>query len=402
MISLKLCHGSNIRRVPPSVTNGLGYIQLVETVQSYFSVSKHLLLKYEDDESDLITISSDLDFAEAVHIALNENRKTLRVFVSDPHQIPESQSIVHEHVCCDGCGVKPLQGIRYKCAVCPDFDFCEKCEKSRSHHSEHPFLKIRSPEQTPKAVKVFIKSSEKADTSLPSLDPNELIKTIAEGELSLHDVLTRGSEILRTLVHQDHRADGDEAKHEEGTAEATLEQTWECNDLDRAVAASMELHSPAGSDAGSDSKVDSETDFQIISRDGIVQDETEAAVAASIELEAQRLVAEQEAEAAAEAARVAAEAARVAAAEAEAARVAAAEAEAARVAAAEAEAARVAAAEAEAQAEAKAALLKAVSAKFAPQIRVLETMGFHDIVPLVPLLVKHNGDMLPIIEELYR
>lgn len=51
---------------------------------------------------------------------------------------------------CDGCGIKPIVGIRYKCAVCEDLDFCEMCEATKQH--VHPFLKIRNPAQAPKAL----------------------------------------------------------------------------------------------------------------------------------------------------------------------------------------------------------------------------------------------------------
>lgn len=30
----------------------------------------------------------------------------------------------HNRVACDGCSVDPIVGIRYKCSVCKDFDFC--------------------------------------------------------------------------------------------------------------------------------------------------------------------------------------------------------------------------------------------------------------------------------------
>ncbi len=58
---------------------------------------------------------------------------------SKPQQT-ESEAI-HSRVSCDGCGVFPVVGIRYKCYVCPDFDFCEKCEATQEH--PHPFIKLR-------------------------------------------------------------------------------------------------------------------------------------------------------------------------------------------------------------------------------------------------------------------
>lgn len=59
----------------------------------------------------------------------------------------DQASQVHVAVTCDGCKIKPIQGIRYKCSVCPDFDFCQTCESSQIH--EHPFLKIRKPDSAP-------------------------------------------------------------------------------------------------------------------------------------------------------------------------------------------------------------------------------------------------------------
>jgi hypothetical protein len=52
----------------------------------------------------------------------------------------------HRYVSCDSCKVGPLVGIRYKCSVCPDFDFCELCEKTKEH--PHAFIKIKNPGQS--------------------------------------------------------------------------------------------------------------------------------------------------------------------------------------------------------------------------------------------------------------
>jgi len=47
---------------------------------------------------------------------------------------------VHPRVTCDGCGVSPLIGTRYKCAECPDYDLCATCYNNRSTiHPDHNF-----------------------------------------------------------------------------------------------------------------------------------------------------------------------------------------------------------------------------------------------------------------------
>jgi len=58
---------------------------------------------------------------------------------------PESPLlVVHENVFCDICEF-PITGIRYKCAICRDFDLCEDCEVGVTHPEDHPLLKIRVP-----------------------------------------------------------------------------------------------------------------------------------------------------------------------------------------------------------------------------------------------------------------
>jgi len=51
------------------------------------------------------------------------------------------QPSVHNHVRCDGCDMAPLIGTRYKCSICPDFDYCEGCEQEKEH--PHAFIKIK-------------------------------------------------------------------------------------------------------------------------------------------------------------------------------------------------------------------------------------------------------------------
>lgn len=60
---------------------------------------------------------------------------------------------VHHGICCDGplCKDKAegvyIKGIRYKCAVCHDTDFCANCEATpvNGHNRTHPLIKFKTP-----------------------------------------------------------------------------------------------------------------------------------------------------------------------------------------------------------------------------------------------------------------
>lgn len=67
----------------------------------------------------------------------------------------------HKYVTCDGCS-KPVFGIRYKCAVCQNFDYCENCEENFSKAHEHAFLKIRQPENAPKKLMCIVPENYKS------------------------------------------------------------------------------------------------------------------------------------------------------------------------------------------------------------------------------------------------
>ena len=52
---------------------------------------------------------------------------------------------VEKHIgsVCNGCGEFPIEGIRYKCIECSDFDFCENCYEEKKYVHQHPFYKLR-------------------------------------------------------------------------------------------------------------------------------------------------------------------------------------------------------------------------------------------------------------------
>jgi len=61
---------------------------------------------------------------------------------SSSSQQPSSSVIVHRAIC-DNCN-NGISGVRFKCAVCPDYDLCETCEaKGGVHDPSHAFIKLR-------------------------------------------------------------------------------------------------------------------------------------------------------------------------------------------------------------------------------------------------------------------
>lgn len=65
---------------------------------------------------------------------------------------------VHTNVGCDGCNVAPIVGLRYKCSVCKNFDYCAKCEERLDH--EHAFLKISQPGGAPDVMITMLPEEE--------------------------------------------------------------------------------------------------------------------------------------------------------------------------------------------------------------------------------------------------
>ena len=68
-----------------------------------------------------------------------------------------NQKLEHFGVKCAQCGSNPIKGIRYKCAICNNFDYCEKCQLKFLKKHKHPFLVFCNPKMRP----VFYKSFEK-------------------------------------------------------------------------------------------------------------------------------------------------------------------------------------------------------------------------------------------------
>lgn len=76
-----------------------------------------------------------------------------------PDMTAEEAQAVHTNVECDGCGVNPIVGIRYKCTVRKNYDLCAKCEDRVDQ--EHPMLKITQPGGAPDVMITMLDEEEK-------------------------------------------------------------------------------------------------------------------------------------------------------------------------------------------------------------------------------------------------
>ncbi|KAH8335881.1 hypothetical protein KR074_001017 [Drosophila pseudoananassae] len=76
---------------------------------------------------------------------------------SSPSADDLSNFTIHDHVECDGCGLAPIVGFRYKCVQCSNFDLCQKCETEHKH-PDH--LMIRMPTNDgPSLIDAYITGS---------------------------------------------------------------------------------------------------------------------------------------------------------------------------------------------------------------------------------------------------
>jgi len=147
--TIKISLGEDIRRF--SFQEKPSFDQLKEVLQKlYVDVTlDNYIIKYQDEEQDLITVSCDLELNEAFTIT---NSKVLRMSLVPKKRclrnkmpIRVHEETVHNFIICDGCEKTPIVGVRWKCSDCPDYDLCSECETKGVHkETGHRFVKIEN------------------------------------------------------------------------------------------------------------------------------------------------------------------------------------------------------------------------------------------------------------------
>ncbi|PAV73351.1 hypothetical protein WR25_18921 [Diploscapter pachys] len=132
----------------------------------------NILLDYEDDEGDMVRLTSDVELDEALRVInsygdgsnpllrlgikdkvtdsnalLNKCKSEPDTVKKDATSMQSSVSPTHEGIRCYWCSTMPIAGARFKCLVCENYDLCEKC-CCAGHHDQHAMMRIADPEKT--------------------------------------------------------------------------------------------------------------------------------------------------------------------------------------------------------------------------------------------------------------
>ncbi|KAL4743138.1 hypothetical protein BDV11DRAFT_202124 [Aspergillus similis] len=93
-----------------------------------------------DDQSVFSWREGNTDSAQA-----REGQNLLNLLYHIAEDQARKDGYIHRGVTCNSCGAMPIQGIRYRCANCIDYDLCETCEAMQVHIKTHLFYKVRIP-----------------------------------------------------------------------------------------------------------------------------------------------------------------------------------------------------------------------------------------------------------------
>ncbi|KAF1816857.1 hypothetical protein P152DRAFT_453475 [Eremomyces bilateralis CBS 781.70] len=72
-----------------------------------------------------------------------QNLKSMLYYIAEEQA--KNEGYIHRGIQCNSCEVKPIRGVRWRCANCADFDLCTDCEAMGVHDKTHIFFKVKIP-----------------------------------------------------------------------------------------------------------------------------------------------------------------------------------------------------------------------------------------------------------------
>lgn len=84
-------------------------------------------------------------FTESVILtAMKDRKESKKLALPQSQRQPYTEVVVHRGVTCDNCKACPIQGNRFKCMACENFNLCDDCEKLPNvHNDNHVFAKYK-------------------------------------------------------------------------------------------------------------------------------------------------------------------------------------------------------------------------------------------------------------------
>ena len=139
-------------------------LPFIETIVFNIEFKENENEEKEQPSIDSLLLNGDIDAiiekANKKIIELKNESKALKGKEIKLRSINKNKNnkihIIHKGVNCNECK-NIIEGIRYKCCICPDYNLCEKCENKFGLGHNHPLLKIRKPELCPIAFSCKLK-----------------------------------------------------------------------------------------------------------------------------------------------------------------------------------------------------------------------------------------------------
>merc|ERR1712106_585260 len=167
---------NEVRRfvVDKDVSTSFTYLQ-----EKLWAVFPQLKLKifsvsWTDEDGDTVTIGMDEELIIALtempgpvyKLVVNVKSQKKEETTDQPKNDSQQESHIHPGVTCDSCEKQPIEGYRYKCVVCDDYDLCGSCEAAGKHPG-HNMMRIANPEMVfpQRLFKRIHKMQERAEKS---------------------------------------------------------------------------------------------------------------------------------------------------------------------------------------------------------------------------------------------